>query len=80
MSKLGALWIRDATYVKDAKSGKDVYHVSDPHALTQAAGYLKYIHSQNEGENIYYRGQGRLYEGVVPTLYRGISNKGRITR
>lgn len=75
MSKLAELWIRDAEYVKDAESGKDVFHVTDPHALTQAAGYLIYTHSQADKENIYYRGQGRLYDGIVPTLFRGIHNK-----
>jgi len=38
----------------------------------QAVGYLK--HTAEPWERIYMRGQGRLYDALSPTLYRGISN------
>lgn len=38
------LKIRSANYVVDPSTGQHVYHVHDPHALVQAAGYLKHIH------------------------------------
>jgi hypothetical protein len=53
-------------------SGHCVYHVTSPHALMQAVGYLK--HTAEPWERIYMRGQSRLYEALSPTLYRGISN------
>ena len=47
-----------------------MFHVRDPHALIQAAGYLKYVQS-NAGESIYFRGQTTLYGSLVPSLFRG---------
>jgi hypothetical protein len=38
----------------------------------QAAGYLK--HTAEPWERIYMRGQERLYDGLAPTLYRGITS------
>ena len=48
-----------------------VYVVKSPHALTQAIGYLKFVASQ-QGCNVYFRGQSTIYDGMRPSLYRGI--------
>lgn len=71
MGSLGKLTIAGCEYLKDA-SGHDVFHVTTPHALMQAVGYLKHI--AEPWERIYMRGQGRLYDALAPTLYRGITN------
>jgi hypothetical protein len=39
MSKLSKLSVAGGTWIP----GEKVLHVSDPHTLSQAAGYLKYI-------------------------------------
>jgi hypothetical protein len=65
------LTIAGCSYTPDP-SGNDVLHVNSPHALMQAIGYLK--HTAEPWERIFLRGQGRLYDTLSPTLYRGISN------
>lgn len=51
-----------------------VYHVTHPHVLTQASGYLKHISARAELKTVYFRGQRTLYDAtVVPSLYRGTS-------
>lgn len=75
MSRFDGISIRDAEYVED-ECGPMVLHVRDPHALTQAAGYLKHIHAHQHHESIYFRGQTKLYEGLVPSLFRGCKNVG----
>ena len=72
---LDNLFIRDAEYIRDDASGIDVYQVYDPHALVQAAGYLKYKSAVDFSESIYFRGQTKLYPGVVPSLFRGCTSK-----
>ena len=72
MGNLAKLSIAGCEYVADP-SGHHVYHVNSPHALMQAVGYLK--HTAEPWERIYLRGQGRLYDGLSPTLYRGISSR-----
>lgn len=57
----------------DPSTGQHVYHVQDPHALVQAAGYLKHIHGCNGGEHIFFRGESKLYGTLPPTLFRGVS-------
>jgi hypothetical protein len=69
MADFDRLTIRDAKAVADKASGKPVFHVTDSHALTQAAGYLKHICGANE--NIYFRGQSQLYATLTPSLFRG---------
>jgi hypothetical protein len=49
-----------------------VYHVSEPHLLTQAAGYLKFVLA-SDGP-VFYRGQTRLYPTLYPSLYRQIES------
>lgn len=69
--------IKSTRLLKDEDSGKDVLHVDSPHALFQAAGYLKFKFGASGGEGIYFRGQQKLYDGgsLTPSLYRGISSK-----
>lgn len=71
---LDKLKIRDAECVADPKTGQNVFHVRDPHALVQAAGYVKHIHARAGEEHIYFRGESRLYGSLPPTLFRGISS------
>lgn len=67
------LKIRNATYVADPATGQFVFHVQDPHALVQAAGYLKHVHGCNDGVHIFFRGESKLYGTLPPTLFRGVS-------
>jgi hypothetical protein len=69
MPDFGSLNVRDARCEIDSASGAQVFHAIDPHALTQAAGYLK--HRCAATENIHFRGQSRLYPTLTPTLFRG---------
>lgn len=69
---LSQLKIRSATYVADTSTRQYVYHVHDPHALVQAAGYLKHTHGCNNDEHIFFRGESRLYGTLPPTLFRGV--------
>ena len=66
---LSKLKIKNATYTLDA--GTNVLHVDDPHALTMAAGYLKYNLAKTDSEGIYFRGQRKIYASLPPTAYRG---------
>ncbi|MDY6992628.1 MAG: FRG domain-containing protein [Pseudomonadota bacterium] len=75
MSRFQNISIRDTSYITDELYGSSVFHVTDPHALIQAAGYLKYIHSLENGEAIFFRGQTRLYNGLVPSLFRGCGSR-----
>jgi hypothetical protein len=77
---LAKLKIRNAIYVADPSTGANVYHVEDPHALVQAAGYLKHIYGCNGGEHIFFRGESKLYGTLPPTLFRGVTSHGAQTR
>lgn len=57
-----------------------VYHVHEPHLLSQAAGYLKFGLSARGP--VLYRGESKLYKSLLPSLYRkGItSTRGRNNR
>lgn len=70
MTRFQKITIRGSEYIQDP-SGQDVLHVSNPHALIQAVGYLKFI--AEPYERIFLRGQSKLYDTLAPTLYRGIS-------
>lgn len=76
MSRFENISIRDTEYVRD-ESGLQVFHVFDPHALTQAAGYLKHVHAHENDESIFFRGQRRLYDGMAPSLFRGLEKTGK---
>ena len=51
-------------------------HVETPHALIQAAGYIKHTVASKGIFGVYFRGQRRLYDGLTPSLYRGLSTIG----
>ena len=67
MSKLAGLKMEGGDWI----ASDNVFHVRHPHALTQAAGYLKYI-SRAVG-SVYFRGQDKLYPNLYPSLHRGIA-------
>ncbi|MEH2586733.1 FRG domain-containing protein [Bradyrhizobium sp. AZCC 1721] len=67
---LGNISIRNAEIAKDPH-GQEVLHVRDPHALIQAAGYLKFTRGK-KNEAIYFRGQSETYSTLTPSLFRGI--------
>jgi hypothetical protein len=48
---------------------KGFLHVETSHALIQAAGHLKYNQAKHN-KAILFRGQCRIYSGLVPTLFR----------
>ncbi len=68
MSRLKSLNGSGATWI--AKDG--VYHVSSPHVMLQAAGYLKYMAAKEQAV-VYFRGQSAKYNNMRPGLYRGIA-------
>lgn len=65
--------------VTDSASGREVFHVANPHALTQAAGYLKFIEGPAR-RAVFFRGQRKLYGTLSPTLYRGIKTQNAQSR
>ena len=73
-NKFLSLRIRSSQSIFDEALGVHVYHVTDPHALTQASGYLKYAHAKSN-ERVYFRGQSALYKTLSPTLYRGVASR-----
>ena len=72
---LSKLTIRDAEHLVDTASGQDVFHVYDPHALVQAAGYLKFKRGTKDEEGIFFRGETKLHETLSPTLFRGLEKQ-----
>jgi hypothetical protein len=77
MSRLYERSIGDGRKVIDTSLNNrpvEVYQVDTPQTLTQAAGYLKYIHAKDDSEGIFYRGENRLHEGLVPSLFRGCTD------
>lgn len=76
MSGFDSIGIRDAKHTTDIDSGENVFHVWDPHALIQAAGYLKHIYATDKKEAIFFRGQTKLYKNLVPSLFRSCKNPG----
>lgn len=72
MADFTKLTIKGAKHAYDVH-GRHVLEVTDPHALIQAAGYLKHRCALN-GENVYFRGQGSTYGSLSPSLFREIPN------
>ena len=58
----------------DFKCGQSVpiYEVSNVHALNQLVGYAKFI-NQSYGD-VYYRGECKLHDSLIPSLFRGRTN------
>jgi len=71
------LTIRDAEHVTDPVTGRHVYHVKDPHALVQAAGYLKHVRGRRNDEAVFFRGETRVYSTLSPSLFRGLLSRKR---
>lgn len=70
MADFTKLAVKGATHTTDSH-GRHVLEVSDPHALIQAAGYLKH-RCALDGESVFFRGQEATYSSLAPTLFRGI--------
>lgn len=66
--------LKNTAWVKD-ESGADVLQVEEPHALVQAAGYLKFNLAKTDSEGIFFRGQRKSYGSLLPTLYRGVASQ-----
>lgn len=69
---LDALTSQHASLIPLPEIGHNVYHVTKPHALIQAAGYLKYVRAKSSKKSVYFRGQQRIYPTIPPSLYRGL--------
>lgn len=72
MPDFSKLTVKGTNHSAD-EHGLHVLEVRDPHALIQAAGYLKH-RCALDGENVYFRGQASTYGSLTPSLFRGISN------
>ncbi len=68
---LNKITIRNTKWVKDS-TGIDVLEINDSHALISAIGYLKFNLAKDSSQGIYFRGQNKLYNSLIPTLFRGI--------
>lgn len=55
--------------------GQVIFKVKDTHTLIQAAGYLKHVRGTNNSEQVYFRGESKLYPALPPTAFRGMSTK-----
>ena len=53
-----------------------IYEVSSVHALNQIIGYAKFI-NQSYGD-VYYRGECKLHDSLIPSLFRGRANTSTI--
>lgn len=51
-----------------------IYRISSYHTLVQYIGYAKYL-NRNIG-NVYLRGQHKMYDSLIPSIFRNISNSG----
>lgn len=78
MNILAKISIRNTEMIQD-QYGVDVLHVNDPHALTQAVGYVKYTQNKNN-ESVFFRGQRKLYDGLRPSIFRDISINNTLER
>lgn len=75
-SKLSKLTSPHGEWLHDKKEDAWVYHVSTPHLLIQAAGYLKHVYGKGNARGIYFRGQSKLYaSSLQPTLFRNVKTQ-----
>lgn len=72
MADFSKLMIKGTAHASD-EHGSRVLDVKDPHALVQAAGYLKHRCAVN-GELVFFRGQSATYPSMTPTLFRGLGS------
>ncbi len=76
-SKLESLASKGGAWISDATRYGGAFHAKTPHALTQAAGYIKHTAAKDENEVVYFRGQSDLFNGQLkPSLYRGLEKIG----
>lgn len=61
-------------HVIDSDSGLEVFEAPNPHALVQAAGYLKFTLARDKQKGVFFRGQTKLYGNLSPSLLRGVPN------
>src|SRR5690349_19792505 len=66
--------VNNCEWVLDAAYGSELLEVRSPHALTQAAGYLKYRY--NSDFNIFFRGQTKPHKKMRPSLMRSCATFG----
>ncbi len=71
---LSGLTHETGKHVIDEASGFEVFDAPSPHALVQAAGYLKYILAKEQRSGVFFRGQTQLYPTLSPSLLRGAAN------
>lgn len=64
--------------VWDSADGPGVLHVNNGHALTKASGYLKFLRSRSR--SVLFRGQGQIYDGLTPSLYRKVKQQDTMHR
>lgn len=67
MSALSKLIVVGGKWIEEDQ----VFHVTDPHALVQAVGYIKYV-NRNIGP-VFYRGQTTTYKTLYPALHRNLA-------
>lgn len=72
MTLLKKISVRRDRVVIDDASKAEVFHVSDPHALVQVAGYLKHTLAASDSKSVFYRGQAQYYGTLQPSLLRGV--------
>ena len=68
---LGSLTHQYAKYLIDDKHKCYVLHAPTPHAFIQAAGYLKYTRAKDTGRGVFFRGETKIHEEMIPSLLRG---------
>jgi hypothetical protein len=71
---LSRLTHESGQHVIDEASGLEVFDAPNPHALVQAAGYLKYTLARDQHQGVFFRGQTRLYPTLSSSLLRGVAN------
>lgn len=64
----------DTTYTFSSGLSLPVFHITSYHTLVQFVGYAKYLNRAIG--NVYLRGQHRLYETLIPSIFRNISRIG----
>jgi hypothetical protein len=78
---LNVLTSPHATLVEMHGIDYKVFHITRPHVLVQAAGYLKHVRASSSAKSVYFRGQRSLYKTIPPTLYRGLKkSESRVKR
>src|SRR5215210_2481749 len=75
MTRFDRVRIRGTEVAHDTASDTSVLHVTSPHALTQAAGYLKHVLAKDSAKNVFYRGQTQCHVRLPPSLFRKIGSR-----